>query len=127
MPQKDSEPSITAPRLPDPGTKPYRIAQWKHLWRDEFVELRRGNRTEGVGWVDDITEDGTTMWIHLSAGNGRVMLHQEDGIDVWRVDARICQDRPSADNLRNHSTAAGRPGDHPDRHLSQRLPSRRSG
>lgn len=94
MPEKDSEHSVTAPPLPDRRTRPYRIAQWKYLWRDEFVELRRGSQTEGTGRIDETTADGRIMWIHLSAGGGRVMIHEDDGIDIWRVDPRICQNRP---------------------------------
>jgi hypothetical protein len=69
------------------------MTQWKYLWRQEFVELRRGARVTATGWVDDLTPDGTIIWICLSGGMGRVMIHRSDGVDIWRVDSRILQDR----------------------------------
>ncbi|MET3174844.1 UNVERIFIED_ORG: hypothetical protein ABIB52_002695 [Arthrobacter sp. UYCu721] len=98
-PRTDSKLSTTTPTtgagsLPERRSHPLLIRQWKKLWREEFVELRRGPKTAGTGWIDDITADGTTIWIHLCSGNGRVMIHQDDGIDIWRVDSRISQDRP---------------------------------
>lgn len=73
--------------------QPLRMTQWKYLWRDEFVELRRGDRVTATGWVDDLTPDGTIIWICLTGGMGRVMIHRSDGLDIWRVDSRILQDR----------------------------------
>ncbi|UXM92503.1 hypothetical protein [Paenarthrobacter sp. JL.01a] len=72
---------------------PLLIKQWKYLWRAEFIELKRGPKVLETGWVDDLTGDGTILWIQLSQGKGRKMIHQNDGIDVWRVDSRIYQDR----------------------------------
>lgn len=69
------------------------MTQWKYLWREEFVELRRGARVTAAGWVDDLTPDGTIIWICLTGGMGRVMIHRSDGLDIWRVDSRILQDR----------------------------------
>lgn len=74
-------------------SQPLLMKQWKYLWRKEYVELRRGLTLTGAGWVDEATADGSTMWIHLSGSLGRVMVHQSDGIDIWRVDAQILQDR----------------------------------
>nr|BFE43477.1 hypothetical protein GCM10017547_13700 [Pseudarthrobacter oxydans] len=94
MPQGDSAYATNAAAIPAQDGRPYQINEWQHLWRHELVELRRGARLAGTGRVDEITADGTTMWIHLTEGAGRIMLHRTDGIDVWRVDARICQNRP---------------------------------
>jgi hypothetical protein len=63
--------------------------QWKHLWPREVVELRRGGTVLGTGWVDEATADGTTIWIHLTRGLGRVLIHAHDGIDLWRVDSGV--------------------------------------
>jgi hypothetical protein len=105
----DSTPGGTAPeairsRHPDANrnyvrTQPVRriqpllVTQWKYLWREEFVELRRGGRITDTGWVDELTPDGTIIWICLTGGMGRVMIHRNDGLDVWRVDSRLLQDR----------------------------------
>jgi hypothetical protein len=95
-PASNSELSTAARRgmrsVPDRRSQPLLIRQWKHLWCEEFVELR-GPKTTDAGWVDDITADGATVWIHLSRGKGRVMIHHDDGIDIWRVDSRIYQNR----------------------------------
>jgi len=81
-------------RTQPPGRiQPLRMTQWKYLWREEFVELRRGARVTAAGWVDDLTPDGTIIWICLTGGMGRVMIHRSDGLEIWRVDSRILQDR----------------------------------
>ncbi|GAA5194481.1 hypothetical protein GCM10023346_22030 [Arthrobacter gyeryongensis] len=69
--------------------EPYLMTRWKYLWCGEFVELRREGREIDSGWVDDVSPDGTVMWIHLTTGRGRIMIHVNDGLDVWRVDTRI--------------------------------------
>lgn len=63
------------------------------LGREEFVELRRGGQITAAGWVDDLTPNGTIIWICLTDGMGRVMIHRNDGLDIWRVDSRILQNR----------------------------------
>ena len=74
--------------------QPMLMKQWKYLWRQEFVELRRGEVVTGAGWVDELTPDGAIIWIHQADGLGRVMIdRQSDGIDIWRVDARVLQNR----------------------------------
>lgn len=69
------------------------MTQWTYLWRQEFVELRRGGRMKGAGWVDELTPDGTVIWIWLTGGKGRMMIHRDDGLDIWRVDSRILRHR----------------------------------
>lgn len=65
------------------------MKHWKYLWRQEFVELRRGTAVVGRGYIDEATNDASIIWIYLANGLGRIMLHQHDGIDIWRVDPRI--------------------------------------
>lgn len=74
-------------------SEPLLIRQWTYLWRRELVELRRGNTVMDTGAVDESTADGSTIWIHLTGGRGRVLIHRDDGIDIWRIDSRILQDR----------------------------------
>jgi hypothetical protein len=73
--------------------QPLLMKQWKYLWRRELVELRCGSTVLGTGYVDEATADGSTIWIYLANGHGRMLIHCGDGIDVWRIDPRICQDR----------------------------------
>ncbi len=63
--------------------RPLMMRQWKHLWPGELVELRRGNSVLGTAYVDDLTEDGSTIWVQLTNGLGRVLLHHEDGINIY--------------------------------------------
>ncbi|MFC9353263.1 hypothetical protein [Arthrobacter sp. NPDC057013] len=73
------------------------MRNWRYLWRRELIELRRGNTFLATGTVDDVTEDGSIIWIHLTGGRGRVLIHQLDGIDVWRTDPRIVQNLETYD------------------------------
>lgn len=72
-------------------TSPLLIKQWKYLWRQEYVEISGDQGVIGTGWIDEVTADGSTIWVHLSHGHGRVMLHRDDKVDIWRIDAKICQ------------------------------------
>ncbi|MEW1811897.1 hypothetical protein AB0284_14460 [Pseudarthrobacter phenanthrenivorans] len=69
--------------------QPLLVRQWKYLWPQESVQLRYGSEVIATGWIDDITTDATTLWVQLSEGRGRKMIHQGDGIDVWRLDFQI--------------------------------------
>jgi hypothetical protein len=73
--------------------QPLLIKQWKYLWRREIIELRRGDAVIGTGYVDEATADAGTIWIHMTQGLGRVLIHHGDGIEIWRIDPRICQNR----------------------------------
>lgn len=77
---------------------PVLIRNWDSLWTREFIELRRGLNIVGTGWVDSFTPDASIVWIQLDNGLGRILLHRDDGIDIWRVEARILQDRPHANS-----------------------------
>lgn len=78
-----------------PGMRdePLLMQQWKYLWREEFVELGQGSRITDAGWVDDITPDGNIVWVYLLGGKGRMLIHRHDGINIWRVESRILQNR----------------------------------
>jgi hypothetical protein len=76
------------PTRADPD-QPLLSRQWKYLWPQEPVAMRRGPDLIGIGWIDDITLDGTILWVQLNEGRGRMMIHQGDGIDIWRLNFRI--------------------------------------
>jgi hypothetical protein len=40
------------------------------------------NAAPQMGWIDDLTEDGATMWLVQSHGRGRRMFFREDGCRV---------------------------------------------
>ncbi len=56
-----------------------RAAPWPPLQRDEPICLvdRFGSRLSGR--VDAMTEDRSTVWIQLDGGNGRRLVHHQDG------------------------------------------------
>ncbi|MEV7574389.1 hypothetical protein AB0P28_14950 [Pseudarthrobacter sp. NPDC089323] len=81
-----AEPPAAHTSARTPG-KPLLMRRWKYLWPNEYVEMRLGPKTIGTGWIDEATADGSTLWIHLSRGQGRRMIHHSDGIDVWRMDS----------------------------------------
>ncbi|MBT2597964.1 hypothetical protein [Arthrobacter sp. ISL-72] len=83
-------------RLPKRRLQAVLVEQWKHLWRREFVELRRGAGVFGAGWIDEIAQDGTLVWINRTNGLGRSLIHRSDGIEIWRVDSRVHSDRPGS-------------------------------
>lgn len=72
---------------------PLLIRNWTSLWPRESIELSRQGTVLGTGRFDEATVDGNAIWVHLNNGLGRVLIHQHEGIDIWRVDARIRQDR----------------------------------
>lgn len=43
--------------------------------------MRVGQEVVNTGRVDEVTANVTTLWVHLSNGLGRIMLHQGDGIE----------------------------------------------
>jgi hypothetical protein len=69
-------------RKPVRRSQPLLMKHWKYLWRAEFIEFRRDGQLKGTGWVDDLTPDGTTAWICLTGGLGRMMIHRDDGFDI---------------------------------------------
>lgn len=83
-------------RQPLRRSDPLLMKRWNCLWRDEFVEIRRQGREPAAGWVDDISPDGTVIWINLASGRGRIMIHVGDGFDIWRVETRILHFRSTA-------------------------------
>lgn len=73
-------------RMPTGCLQPLLQRQWKYLWPKERVQLRRGQEIIANGWIDEITPDATTLWAHLDEGNGRIMVHQTDGIEIVRLE-----------------------------------------
>ncbi len=79
--------------VPGRRDEPLLIQQWKYLWLKEFIELGSDSQITDSGWIDDITADGNILWVQLTGGRGRVMIHRHDGIDVWRIESRVYQNR----------------------------------
>jgi hypothetical protein len=58
------------------------VTDWTKLIPGDFVTVLDLNATPQMGWIDDLTEDGATMWLVQSHGRGRRMFFREDGCRV---------------------------------------------
>lgn len=63
------------------------IPAWTLLRTGDLVEIRRGGALVRCGWVDDLTADGTVLWINAVDG-GRILFHAIDEVQVWRRNLR---------------------------------------
>ncbi|SFU11749.1 hypothetical protein SAMN04487915_111166 [Arthrobacter sp. ov118] len=64
-----------APHAPaHPGT----VSNWSELVVGERVLLVGAGRDRFTGAVDDVSADGTVMWLVLEDGDGRRLFHQAD-------------------------------------------------
>ncbi|MGF9660739.1 hypothetical protein AAIH25_02580 [Arthrobacter crystallopoietes] len=48
----------------------------------DWVTIEHPQRLKETGVVDDITEDGRTVWVYLDRGRGRRMYLEDDGYRV---------------------------------------------
>ena len=60
---------------------------WRYLSPGDRVEVLNGDIFIGSGRVDEVTTDGANIWIHLDSGFGRVLIHKDDGVDIWRINS----------------------------------------
>ena len=56
-------------------------AHWKNLRQGDRVRVRLSPGFETGGFVDDLTQDHTTVWVDLDGG-GRTLLHCSDGVEI---------------------------------------------
>lgn len=61
------------------------IRDWTRLTRGESVLVVENDAPELAGRVDDVTEDGLILWLHLEAGAGRRLFTRADGVLIWRL------------------------------------------
>jgi hypothetical protein len=47
-----------------------------------YVGLISRGRMTARGWIDMVSADGTTAWVWLDGGRGRLMVHSGDGIGL---------------------------------------------
>jgi hypothetical protein len=67
--------------------QPLLKSQWKHLKQGNFVDARFGKTMIRSGWVDEVTPDGTSIWINLVRGMGRVLIHHDEVVELSKIDA----------------------------------------
>lgn len=58
--------------------------EWASLKKDDRVALRRDTGPVTAGSVDIVALDGSVFWVHLDHGCGRVVIHADDDVFVWR-------------------------------------------
>jgi len=60
------------------------VANWCKLSRRDEVTVCRDRRRVAAGRVDMVALDGSVFWILQEDGKGRAMVHQKDGLTVFR-------------------------------------------
>lgn len=76
QPLAAGEPARLSPLEPVPN--------WCRLSRSDEVTVCRGRRRVTAGRVDMVALDGSVFWIIQEDGKGRAMVHQKDGLAVFR-------------------------------------------
>jgi hypothetical protein len=78
-------PKTASSKVKSPRQRPSPAAEglkWNTLTEGEPVLIAQGGEIVGSGVVDATMADGSTIWIWMSNGLGRRMLHAEDGFDI---------------------------------------------
>jgi hypothetical protein len=60
------------------------VPNWCKLSRADEVTVCRDRRKVAAGRVDVVALDGSVFWILHEDGKGRAMVHQKDGLTVFR-------------------------------------------
>ncbi|MDQ0213204.1 hypothetical protein BMF89_09810 [Arthrobacter sp. SRS-W-1-2016] len=69
----------------------------EHDWRavaGEIVEVRHGEKTVRIGFVDAVTPDGGILWIEGHGAEPRTMFERTEGFHVWieyKWEAGVCR------------------------------------
>lgn len=49
----------------------------------EMVKVRRGARHQRLAVVDEVSEDGTLIWLAAHGAHTRTLFHRENALNVW--------------------------------------------
>jgi hypothetical protein len=77
--------SRTAPQPTGAKTSTKVVSDWTALIPGDFVTVLESYSVPHSGWIDDVTEDGTIIWLVLAFGRGRRMFFRKDG-DIVTVE-----------------------------------------
>ncbi|HET8795106.1 MAG TPA: hypothetical protein VFM62_01895 [Arthrobacter sp.] len=58
---------------------------WSTPERGQRVKLQHHKHGPVTGVFDMRTDDGAVIWVHLSDGGGRRLIHREDGYRIDRT------------------------------------------
>ncbi len=72
----DRHGSATGIGSPEPGMN------GKDLRRGQAVTVEPVDGHSLPGWVDDLAEDRSMLWIQLGEGRGRRLIHCQDGVAI---------------------------------------------
>ena len=78
-------PSRAEPQPAGAQTNTKVVSDWTELIPGDFVTVQESYAVPHNGWIDDVTEDGTIIWLVLAFGRGRRMFFREDG-DIVTVE-----------------------------------------
>lgn len=70
-----------------PPTDAEYVGDWATLALGDDVCILPEDGPEVSGRVDAVTEEGTILWLHLAAGEGRKLFLRSEGLVVWKVPA----------------------------------------
>jgi len=62
------------------------IVHLQHDWLPlvgQHIEIRLDGRKIRDGWVDDVTHDGSILWLAADGPHLRAMVERADGYEVW--------------------------------------------
>jgi hypothetical protein len=68
------------------NTTPKRTSQWAVASVGTAVAVSKQDRVLCVGVIDDVTEDGSCVWV-LPQGGQRFLLHVDDGYELTEAGA----------------------------------------
>ncbi|MCA4134548.1 hypothetical protein [Arthrobacter sp. M4] len=55
------------------------VPDWRELAPGDLVTVVDSHSVLHSGWIDDVTEDGSVLWLVQVGGRGRKMFLREDG------------------------------------------------
>ncbi|MGO4652274.1 hypothetical protein AB4068_11310 [Arthrobacter sp. 2RAF22] len=64
---------------------PHHVPEWEQLSASDNVEVYRQGIALAAGRVDETTPEGSIIWLFLEHGQGRVVIHKCDSIDIFKV------------------------------------------
>lgn len=71
------------------GKEPQWESSWSAIKTGQFVRLRQGKDQYITGVFDTKTDDGSVVWVHMSDGAGRRLIHCDDGYLLMRPDPNV--------------------------------------
>lgn len=74
------------------------LPEWGEVSPGHQVSLYKKGQGHFHGRVDDVTSDGSIVWVHLAGGRGRRMFARADGYRLtrhWSGAAFLQENRPS--------------------------------